>query len=97
MAVIVTTAIAATEGAVVIMIIVGTVVFVVIMSPSTGHCGHCGHQSRLVVSSAFLRAAWAHGDCGNCGHRSHCMCCAWLKFYFLGLVIYDNDFVNKGE
>ena len=94
MAVIGTIAIAATEGAVVIMIIVVTVGFVSIMGTPAGHCGHCGHRGRLVVSSTFLRAAWAHGDCGNCGHRSHCMCCAWLS-YFLGMVICDNEFVTK--
>ena len=95
MAVIGTIAIAATEGAVVIMIIVVTVGFVSIVGTPAGHCGHCGHRGRLVVSSTFLRAAWAHGDCGNCGHRGHCMCCARLKSYFLGMVICDNEFVTK--
>ena len=80
----------------VIMIIVGTVVFVVIMGTSAGHCGHCGHRGSLVPGPlCFLRAAWAHGDRDNCGHRSYCMCCAWFKFYFLGMVIYDNNFVTK--
>ena len=65
----------------VITIIVGTVVFVIIMGTSAGHCGHCGHRGRLVPGPlCFLQATWAHGDCGNCGHRSYCMCCAWFKF-----------------
>ena len=54
MAVISTIAVAATEGAVVITIIVGTVVFVITMDTSAGHCGHCGHRGRLVVSSTFF-------------------------------------------
>lgn len=45
MAVVSTIAIAATEGAVVITIIVGTVVFVIIMGTSAGHCGHWSSSS----------------------------------------------------